>query len=87
MPERDKKIVKEVWVIREKATGDIVRFNGYVSWSGKGPAKLSFAAGVTGYGGSQYGQKSKGAWDRQDEYELVELLEVFKRYELFQGIT
>lgn len=71
-------IVKEVWVIRQKSTGQFVRFNGYVSWSGKGPAKLSFAAGVTGYGGSQYGQPNKGAWDRQDEYELVELLGPYK---------
>lgn len=35
MSERDRKVVKEVWVIREKATGEFVRFNGYVSWSGK----------------------------------------------------
>lgn len=49
-------------------------------------AKLSFAAGVTGFGGSQHGQKPKGAWDRQDEYELVELLSVFKKFELWDGI-
>lgn len=43
--------------------------------------KLSFAAGVTGFGGSQHGQKPKGAWDRQDEYELVELLQPYYRLE------
>lgn len=80
-------IVKEVWVIRHKASGDIVRFNGHVSWSGKGFAKLSYAAEACDYGGSQRGQPTKGAWDRQDEYELVELLEIFKKYELFSGIV
>ena len=65
-------IVKEVWVIRHKASGDFVRFNGHVSWSGKGHAKVSYAAASVSY------RDRVGAWDRQDEYELMELLGLCK---------
>lgn len=67
-------IVKEVWVIRHKESGEFVRFNGHVSWSGKGFAKLSYGASAVPY------QERKGAWDRQDEYELVELTEYYNMY-------
>lgn len=58
-----------IYAIRHKPTGKFISCNSHCAWSKAGSAKMSWAIVFCRY------DKRKGAFDLQDEYEVVNLLE------------
>lgn len=65
----------KIFAIRNKDTGEFVSCNGHVAWAKAGSAKVSWGITYKRY------DERKGAFDKQDTYEIVDLEEAYYRLE------
>lgn len=64
------KPISKIFAIRNKASGEFVSLSNWPTWSSIGRAKGAWSIATT------VGDARKGAFDKQTEYEIVNLLEL-----------